>query len=81
MSHWSEKELKLLKKLVKKKKSIKIIAEKFKKKGFNKNIFEILSKVRSLPELRHYYQDSEWSLNDLDRLVELIKKRKKPLEL
>ncbi|NVM31518.1 MAG: hypothetical protein HWN65_21960 [Candidatus Helarchaeota archaeon] len=81
MSHWSEKELKLLKKLVKKNKSTKEIAKQFEKKGFNKNIFMIISKVRSLPELRPYYQNEEWTLNDLGKFADLLKKRKKPLEL
>ena len=45
MSQWSEKELKLLKKLVKKGKSSKYITEQFekkRKKGYNKNIFQII---------------------------------------
>ena len=81
MSHWSEKELKLLKKLVKKKKSMRDIAKKFEKKGYNKNVFMIISKVRSLPELRPYFQSNDWTMDDLSKFVDLIKKRKKPLEL
>ena len=81
MSKWSEKELKFLEKLVKKKKSVKKIAEKFKKKGYKKNVFIILSKIRSLPYLRPYYQEREWTFNDLDKLVDHLKKNKKPLEL
>ncbi len=75
MGQWNEKELKLLKKMVKKKKPIKKIAEKFEERGFNKNIFEIISKVRSLPELRPSFQGSDWTLEDIDKLVEDVKKK------
>ncbi len=77
MSPWIEKELKLLKKLVKKGKTPKTIAEKFKKKNYNKNIFEIISKIRSIPELRPYFQAKEWTMDDLDKLVEDIQKGRK----
>lgn len=81
MSHWSEKEIKLLTKLVKKKKSAKEIAKQFEKKGYKKNIFLILSKIRSIPELRPYFQDQDWKLEDIGKFEELLKKRKKTFEL
>ncbi|MHA1265737.1 MAG: hypothetical protein ACTSRS_10945 [Candidatus Helarchaeota archaeon] len=80
MVRWSEAELKYLKKLVKKRKTLKEISLKFEKKGFNKNIFLILSQIRSLPELRPYFQQNEWTLADLGKFADLLKKRKKPLE-
>ena len=76
---WSDKELKLLKKLVKKKKSSKQIAETFekkKKKGYNKNIFQIISQMRSMPELRPYFQKTEITFDDLDGFLEAIQKKK-----
>ncbi len=84
MSQWSEKELALLIKLVKKGKPPKKIAqvfEKKRKKGFKKNIFQIISQIRSLPELRQYFQDKELTLKDLEKLAEEFKKEKKPLKL
>ena len=78
MSHWSEKEIKFLTKLVKKRKSAKYIAKKFDKKGFNKNVFVILSKIRSTPELRPYFEERDWIMEDIGKLAELLKKRKKP---
>ncbi len=78
MSHWSEKEIKFLTKLVKKRKSAKQIAKKFEKKGFNKNIFVILSKIRSTPELRPYFEGSDWTMEDIGKFADLLKKRKKP---
>ncbi|MHA1652004.1 MAG: hypothetical protein ACTSYB_17610 [Candidatus Helarchaeota archaeon] len=84
MSNWSEKELKLLKKLVKKGKSPKEIAKEFekkRKKGYNKNVFQIISKSRSIDELRPYYQHREWTFDDLEKFAEDIKKMKKPLKL
>jgi hypothetical protein len=75
MAQWNDKELKLLKKMVKKKKPLKKITKEFEKKRFNKNIFEILSKVRSLPELRPSFQGNEWTLEDIDRLVDEVRSR------
>ncbi|HUX99765.1 MAG TPA: hypothetical protein VMV49_09445 [Candidatus Deferrimicrobium sp.] len=79
MSQWSEKEVKLLKKLMKKKKQLKKIAEEFEKKGYSKNIFMIISKVRSMPELRPYYQQSELTFENMDSFLEQLKKRKKDI--
>ena len=73
MSHWSEKEIKFLIKLVKKRKSAKYIAKKFDKKGFNKNVFVILSKIRSTPELRPYFEERDWIMEDIGKLAELLK--------
>ena len=81
MSQWKEEELDLLRKLVKKKKSPKKIAKKFEKKGYRKNLFMILSKIRSLPELRPYFQETEWTMDDLGKFIDVLKKRKKSLEL
>ena len=78
MSQWSGKELKLLKKLVKKGKTPKKIADEFekkRKKGYNKNIFQIISQMRSLPELRPHFQHKEWTMDDLGRFAEDIKKK------
>ena len=79
MSQWSEKEVKLLKKLMKKKNQLKKIAEEFEKKGYSKNIFMIISKVRSMPELRPYYQQSELTFENMDSFLEQLKKRKKDI--
>jgi ribosome-binding factor A len=79
MSQWSEKEIKLLTKLMKKKKPLKKIAEDFQKKGYSKNIFMIISKVRSMPELRPYYQQSELTFENMDKFLEQLKKRKQEI--
>jgi hypothetical protein len=83
MGHWSEKELKLLKKLVKKGRTPKKIAEQFekkRKKGYKKNIFQIISQIRSLPELRPHFQHKEWTLDDLEKFAEDIKKHPKTVK-
>jgi len=77
MSAWSDKEIKLLKKLLKKGKSDKDIAMEFERKGYNKNVFMIISKKRSTPELRPYFQESEWTMGDLDGFQDELKKQKK----
>lgn len=77
MSAWSDKEIKLLKKLLKKGKSDKDIALEFERKGYNKNVFMIISKKRSTPELRQYFQKSEWTLENIEEFKGELKKRKK----
>lgn len=77
MSAWSDKETKLLKKLLKKGKSDKEIASEFEKKGYNKNIFMIISKKRSTPELRQYFQESEWTMENIEGFMDDLKKQKK----
>ncbi|MHA1131842.1 MAG: hypothetical protein ACTSQQ_13665 [Candidatus Helarchaeota archaeon] len=84
MIDWSEKKLKRLKKLVKKGKTPKKIAQEFekkRKKGYKKNVFQIISQIRSLPELRQYFQHTELTINDLEKFAEEFKKDKKPLKL
>ena len=81
MSNWSEKELKLLKKLLKKGKSDREIANEFEKKGYNKNIFLIISKKRSSPEFRPYFQENEWTMDNIEEFVDQLKKSKKKIEL
>jgi len=77
MSTWSEKELKLLKKLLKKGKSDREIATEFEKKGYNKNIFMIISKKRSSPEFRQLFQKSEWTMDNIEDFIDQLKKPKK----
>jgi hypothetical protein len=77
MSSWSDKELKLLKKLLKKGKSDREIALEFEKKGYNKNIFMIISKKRSTPDLRKYFQESELTMENIEGFMDDLKKQKK----
>jgi DNA-binding winged helix-turn-helix (wHTH) protein len=80
MSTWSDKEIKLLKKLLKKGKSDREIATEFEKKGYNKNVFMIISKKRSSPELRQYFQKSEWTIDNIEDFADQLKKQKKSPE-
>lgn len=81
MSNWSDKEVKFLKKLLKKRKSDREIAKEFEKKGYDKNVFMIISKKRSSPELRQYFQESEWTIDNIEEFINQVKNRKKPAEL
>jgi len=81
LSNWSDKEVKFLKKLLKKRKSDREIAKEFEKKGYDKNVFMIISKKRSSPELRQYFQESEWTIDNIEEFINQVKNRKKPAEL
>ncbi len=81
MGNWSDKEIKLLKKLLKKGKSDREIALEFEKKGYNKNVFMIISKKRSSPELRQYFQKGEWTMDNIKEFLDQLKKLKKSPEL
>ena len=81
MSTWSDKEIKLLKKLLKKRKSDREIALEFEKKGYKKNVFMIITKKRSSPDLRQYFQESEWTMDNIKEFLDQLKKLKKSPEL
>jgi len=49
----------------------------FEKKGYKKNIFMIISKKRSTPELRQYFQESEWTMENIEGFMDDLKKQKK----
>jgi hypothetical protein len=81
MNNWSDKEIKLLKKLLKKRKSDREIALEFEKKGYKKNVFMIITKKRSSPDLRQYFQESEWTMDNIKEFLDQLKKLKKSPEL